>query len=65
VYRLIAQALAALRVKSVTLDGEEVVCGEDGVMDFDRLRAAVGRMGSRAAFLFTFRAPVAKAVSLR
>ena len=41
---LIAQALAALQVKSVTLDGEGVVCGEDGVTDFDRLRMAVGRM---------------------
>jgi bifunctional non-homologous end joining protein LigD len=50
----IAEALAALRVKSVTLDGEGVVCGEDGVTDFDRLRAAVGRMGSRNAFLYAF-----------
>jgi bifunctional non-homologous end joining protein LigD len=37
---LIAEALAALRVTSVTLDGEGVVCGVDGVTDFDRLRAA-------------------------
>jgi bifunctional non-homologous end joining protein LigD len=51
---LIAQALAALRVKSVTLDGEGVVCREDGVTDFDRLRMAVGRMGSRDAFLYAF-----------
>src|SRR6476620_12239263 len=43
----IAEALASLRVKSVTLDGEGVVCGADGVSDFDRLRAAVGRLGSR------------------
>ena len=50
----IAKALAALRVKSVTLDGEGVVCREDGVSDFDRLRAAVGRMGSRDAFLYAF-----------
>jgi ATP-dependent DNA ligase len=47
----IAKALAALRVKSVTLDGEGVVCREDGVSDFDRLRMAVDRMGSRDAFL--------------
>ena len=40
---LIAEALAKLRVKSVTIDGEGVVCGPDGVSDFDRLRAAVGR----------------------
>ena len=51
---LIAKALAALRVKSVTLDGEGVVCREDGVSDFDRMRAAVGRMGSRDAFLYAF-----------
>jgi bifunctional non-homologous end joining protein LigD len=50
----IAKALAALLVKSVTLDGEGVVCREDGVSDFDRLRTAVGRMGSRDAFLYAF-----------
>jgi bifunctional non-homologous end joining protein LigD len=38
----------------VTVDGEGVVCGADGVSDFDRLRAAVGRMGSRDAFLYAF-----------
>ena len=51
---LIAEALAKLRVKSVTLDGEGVVCRPDGVSDFDRLRAAVGRLGSRDAFLYAF-----------
>jgi bifunctional non-homologous end joining protein LigD len=51
---LIAEAIANLRVKSVTLDGEGVVCRPDGVSDFDRLRAAVGRLGSRNAFLFAF-----------
>jgi bifunctional non-homologous end joining protein LigD len=50
----IAEALAKLRVKSVTLDGEGVVCREDGVSDFDLLRAAVGRLGSRDAFLYAF-----------
>jgi ATP-dependent DNA ligase len=50
----IAEALASLRVKSVTLDGEGVVCGADGVSDFDRLRAALGRLGSRRAFLYAF-----------
>ena len=50
----IAEALASLRVKSVTLDGEGVVCGADGVSDFDRLRVAVGRLGSRRAFLYAF-----------
>jgi bifunctional non-homologous end joining protein LigD len=51
---LIAKALAALPVSSLTLDGEGVVCGPDGVSDFARLRTAVGRMGSRDAFLYAF-----------
>jgi bifunctional non-homologous end joining protein LigD len=50
----IAEALGKLRVKSVTIDGEGVVCREDGVSDFDRLRATVGRLGSRDAFLYAF-----------
>jgi bifunctional non-homologous end joining protein LigD len=48
----IADALAALRVKSVTLDGEVVVCDPDGVTDL--LCAALGRKGSRRAFLCAF-----------
>jgi bifunctional non-homologous end joining protein LigD len=52
---MIAEALGALPVKSATLDGEGVVCGPDGVSDFDRMRAAVGRKGSpREAFLMAF-----------
>jgi hypothetical protein len=35
---LIAEALAKLRLKSATIDGEGVVCRPDGVSDFDRLR---------------------------
>jgi hypothetical protein len=50
----ITKALASLRVKSVTIDGEGVVCRQDGVSDFDRLRSAVGRLGSRDAFLYAF-----------
>src|SRR5271165_1917049 len=38
----IAEALMALKVRSVTIDGEGVVCGPDGVTDFNRLRAALG-----------------------
>src|SRR5262245_14629685 len=38
----------------MTLDGEGVVCGPSGVSDFDRLRAAVGRLGARDAFLYAF-----------
>jgi hypothetical protein len=48
----IAEAIARLRLKSVTIDGEGVACSPDGVTDFDRLRAAVGRKGSRDAFLY-------------
>jgi bifunctional non-homologous end joining protein LigD len=51
---LIVDALKALRVKSITLDGEGVVCRSDGVSDFDRLRAAVGRKGSGRVFLYAF-----------
>jgi bifunctional non-homologous end joining protein LigD len=51
---MIVEALAALPVRSVTIDGEGVVCGPDGVSDFDRLRGAVGRKGSRDAFLYAF-----------
>jgi bifunctional non-homologous end joining protein LigD len=46
---LIAEALAALRVKSVIVDGEGVVCRSDGVSDFDLLRAGISR-----AFLYAF-----------
>jgi bifunctional non-homologous end joining protein LigD len=45
----LAEALAALRVTSVIVDGEGVVCRPDGVSDFDLLRA-----GSREAFLYAF-----------
>src|SRR6516225_6201460 len=47
----IVETLSRLRVK-VTLDGEGVVCRADGVSDFDRMRTAVGHLGSRAAFLY-------------
>jgi len=50
----IADALGALKVKSVTLDGEGVVCDPDGVTDFVLLWAALGRKGSRRAFLYAF-----------
>jgi bifunctional non-homologous end joining protein LigD len=50
----IAEALLALNVRSVTIDGEGVVCGPGGVTDFDRLRAVMGRKGSRQAFLYAF-----------
>jgi bifunctional non-homologous end joining protein LigD len=50
----IAEALVALPVSSVTLDGEGVVVDERGVSDFDRLRSALARRGSREAFLYAF-----------
>jgi bifunctional non-homologous end joining protein LigD len=50
----IAEGLLALKVRSVTIDGEGVVCGPNGLTDFDRLRAAMGRKGSRQAFLYAF-----------
>jgi ATP-dependent DNA ligase len=58
----IADALLALRVKSVTLDREGVICGPDGVTDFDRLRAALGR-AARAGVLLDSRSRPDKARS--
>jgi len=43
---LIAEALTSLRVSSVTIDGEGVVCGKNGVSDFEQLRTALDRKGS-------------------
>ena len=39
----IAAALRTLPVRSVILDGEGVICGPDGVSDFDRIRAVFSR----------------------
>jgi bifunctional non-homologous end joining protein LigD len=50
----IAAAMTSLRVASATIDGEAVVCNGEGVSDFDRLRSALARRGSRAAFLYPF-----------
>jgi bifunctional non-homologous end joining protein LigD len=50
----IVEALAALKLKSVTIDGEGVVCGSDGVSDFMRLSGVLGRRGSRRVFLYAF-----------
>jgi bifunctional non-homologous end joining protein LigD len=41
-------------VISVTLDGEGVACGPDGVTNFELLRAAVGRPSLREVFLYAF-----------
>ncbi len=51
----IVEALRTLRVTSVTIDGEAVVCRPDGVTDFDRLRSAMARRGgSPDVVLFAF-----------
>src|SRR6516225_5932810 len=50
----IAAALRTLPVRSVILDGEGVICGPDGVSDFDRMRAVFGRKGSPDLFLYAF-----------
>jgi bifunctional non-homologous end joining protein LigD len=42
----IVDTLARLPVISVTLDGEGVACGPDGVTNFELLRAAIGRRES-------------------
>ena len=47
----IARAAAGLRVESFTLDGEAVVCGPDGIADFDALHS---RRRFREAILFAF-----------
>jgi ATP dependent DNA ligase domain len=50
----IAEAMRAFPVTSVTLDGEVVICGADGVFQFDRMNTVFGRRGSREAFLYAF-----------
>jgi bifunctional non-homologous end joining protein LigD len=50
----IVAAVKALEVASVTLDGECVMCREDGVTDFDLLRVALARRSAPAAFLYAF-----------
>jgi len=51
----ISQAIGSLPAATATLDGEAVICDEQGISDFDALRAALARRtGSRAAFLYAF-----------
>jgi len=45
----IAEAMRAFPVTSATLDGEVVICGADGVSDFDKMPAVFGRQGSLCA----------------
>jgi bifunctional non-homologous end joining protein LigD len=37
-FPLIIEALASLRSRSCTIDGEAVACGDNGVASFDRIR---------------------------
>jgi ATP-dependent DNA ligase len=46
--------MRAFPVASVTLDGEVVICGADGMSQFDRVSVVFGRHGSREAFLYVF-----------
>jgi bifunctional non-homologous end joining protein LigD len=48
----IAAAVAALSCRSCLIDGEVVICGEDGIPVFDRLR--YGRQPQSDAVLFAF-----------
>jgi ATP-dependent DNA ligase len=50
----IAETMRTLPVTSATLDGEVVICGADGVSQFDRMSVVFGRRGSREAFLYAF-----------
>ena len=50
----IVEALQALRVRSVTLDGEGVVCGANGRSEFDEMRACFSRAGAPQAFMYAF-----------
>jgi bifunctional non-homologous end joining protein LigD len=51
-YPAIAAAIGELRCRSCLIDGEVVICGEDGVPVFDRLR--YGRQVKIEAVLFAF-----------
>jgi bifunctional non-homologous end joining protein LigD len=50
--RPIAAAVAAFFCRSCLIDGEVVICGEDGIPVFDRLR--YGRRPQTEAVLFAF-----------
>jgi bifunctional non-homologous end joining protein LigD len=50
----IAAALLELPIRSVILYGEGVICGPDGVSDFDRMRVVFRRKGSPDVFLYAF-----------
>jgi bifunctional non-homologous end joining protein LigD len=50
-FPLIVEALSRLRARSCILDGEAVVCGDDAIASFDRIRY---RRHDASAFLYAF-----------
>ena len=50
----ITEAMRALPVRSVVLDGEGVICGRDGKSNFDAMRGCFSRYGAPEAFLYAF-----------
>jgi bifunctional non-homologous end joining protein LigD len=50
----IVNAMRALPVRAVVLDGEGVICGPDGKSQFDAMRACFRSHGAPAAFLYAF-----------
>jgi bifunctional non-homologous end joining protein LigD len=50
-YPRIVEALRSLRVRSIVIDGEAVVCGRDGKSDFDRLHSGAH---DGSVFLYAF-----------
>jgi ATP-dependent DNA ligase len=50
-FPLIVEALSRLRAHSCIVDGKAVVCGDDGIASFDRIRY---RRHDASAFLYAF-----------
>jgi bifunctional non-homologous end joining protein LigD len=50
----VTEAMRGLPARSVTLDGEVVICGADGRSNFDRMRSVFGRHGAPDAFVYAF-----------
>jgi bifunctional non-homologous end joining protein LigD len=50
-YPRIVETLRSLRVRSITIDGEAVICGTDGKSDFDRLHSGAN---DASVFLYAF-----------
>ena len=50
-YPCIVDALLSLRVRSITIDGEAVICAADGTSDFDKLHS---RAHDEAVCLYGF-----------